>query len=66
MDLKEICISTRNWVDAAQDREYWRTLVNSALNLRVPKAMELVSYSLFIDGHALLLDIETVDIRRHI
>ena len=22
MDLKEICISTKNWVDSAQDRDY--------------------------------------------
>ena len=25
-----------NWVDSAQDRDYWRTLVNVALNLQVP------------------------------
>ena len=36
MDLKEIDINTRNWVDSAQDRNYWRALVNAALNLRVP------------------------------
>ena len=36
MDLKEICINTRNWVDSAQDRNYWRALVNVALNLWVP------------------------------
>ena len=35
IDLKEISINTRNWVDSAQDRDYWRALVNSALNLRV-------------------------------
>ena len=35
MDLKEIGINTRNWVDSAQDRYYWRALVNAALNLRV-------------------------------
>ena len=28
MDLKEIGINTRNWVDSAQDRDYWRILVN--------------------------------------
>ena len=36
MDLKEIGISTRNWVDSAEDKNYWRVLVNAALNLRVP------------------------------
>ena len=34
MDLKEICINTRNWVDLAQDRDDRRALVNVALNLR--------------------------------
>ena len=43
MDLEEIGINTVNWVDLAQDRDYWRALVNAALNLRVPQAMELVS-----------------------
>ena len=36
MDLKEICINASNWVDSAQDRVYWRTLVNATLNLWVP------------------------------
>ena len=36
MDLKEICISIRDWVDLGQNRDYWRALVNAALNLRVP------------------------------
>ena len=35
IDLKEICINTTNWVDLAQDRNYWRALVNAAWNLRV-------------------------------
>ena len=35
MDLKEIG-NTRNWVDSAQDMDYWRALVNAALNLLVP------------------------------
>ena len=33
MDLKEIGINTRNWVDSANDRDYWRALLNAALNL---------------------------------
>ena len=40
--LKEIGINTRNWVDLTQNRDYWRALVNAALNLQVPYAMELV------------------------
>ena len=34
-----------NWVDSAQDRDYWRALVNAALKLRVQYAMELVNMS---------------------
>ena len=34
MDLEEIGINVGNWVDSAQDRDYWRALVNTALNLR--------------------------------
>ena len=36
MDLVEIGINTRNWVDSAQDRDCWGALVNAPLNLRVP------------------------------
>ena len=35
MDLEEISINAGNRVDSAQDRNYWRALVNAALNLRV-------------------------------
>ena len=36
VDLGKIGISAGNWVDSALDRNYWRALVNAALNLRVP------------------------------
>ena len=36
MDQEEIGINAGNWVASAKDRDYWRALVNAALNLRVP------------------------------
>jgi hypothetical protein len=36
MDLEEIGINAENWVDSAHGRDYWRALLNAALNLRVP------------------------------
>ena len=35
INLKKIVVSTRNWVDSARVRDYWRALVNAALNLWV-------------------------------
>ena len=35
MDLKEIGVNTRIWVDSAQDRDYWRALVNASLEFLV-------------------------------
>ena len=36
MDLEELGINAGNWVDSAQDGNYWRALVTAALNLRLP------------------------------
>ena len=36
MDHQVIGINTRNWVDSAQDRDFWRGHVYVALDLRVP------------------------------
>ena len=35
-NLEEICINARNYVDSAQDRDYWRGLGNAALDLWDP------------------------------
>ena len=37
MDLKEIDFSTRDWVDSAQNRDYWRALVNAHCTYRLHK-----------------------------
>ena len=42
MDLKEISINTRNWVDFALYRDYWRALGDAALNLKAAQVMELL------------------------
>jgi hypothetical protein len=36
MDLGEVRWGDVDWIDLAQDRNRWRALVNSVLNLRVP------------------------------
>jgi hypothetical protein len=36
MDLREIRWNAVDWIDMAQDRNQWRVLVNTVLNLRVP------------------------------
>jgi hypothetical protein len=36
MDLREIGWGGMDWIDLAQDRDQWRALVSTALNLRVP------------------------------
>jgi hypothetical protein len=36
MDLREIGWDDEDWIDLAQDRDQWRALVNTVMNLRVP------------------------------
>jgi hypothetical protein len=36
IDVGEIGRSGMNWIHLAQDRDQWRALVNTVMNLRVP------------------------------
>ena len=43
MNIKEMGINTMNWVDSVQDRDYFRAIVNAALNL-ISHGVTLVSH----------------------
>jgi hypothetical protein len=36
MDLGEIGWDGRDWIELAQDRDQWRVLENTVMNIRVP------------------------------
>jgi hypothetical protein len=41
MNLQEVGCKGMDWIQPAQDREWWWTLVNAVMNLRVPTKREI-------------------------
>jgi hypothetical protein len=39
MDLREIGWGVMDWIDLAQDRDQWKALVNTVMNLRFHKML---------------------------
>ena len=48
MNLKGIGVNTMNWVDSAQDKDYWRVLVNTALNHCISHGVIIIIISFVI------------------
>jgi hypothetical protein len=40
MDLREIGWGDMNWICLVQDKDWWQTLLNTIMNIRVPKTLE--------------------------
>ena len=49
MDIKEMSINTRNWIDSVHDRDYWRVLVNRFSEDRCEDVTRFLL--LHFDGH---------------
>jgi hypothetical protein len=61
MDLLDIGLSVVDWIGLAQDRYRWKALVNSVMNIRVPKnagnlpkSAHLVAYQVILSSTELV------------
>ena len=64
MDLKEIVVNTRNWIDSAWDRYYWRAL--EKCGIKPPYAMVIIRILFFTHTHTHTHTLYTVYTHTHI
>jgi hypothetical protein len=62
MDLREIGWDNMDWIDLAQNRDQWRALVNTVMNLRVPQNAGKFLTSYTIDGFSRRVQLHEVSL----
>jgi hypothetical protein len=50
INLRELVRDGMDWIDLAQDRDEWKALMNTVMNLRVPRNAEKFLSSCTISG----------------
>jgi hypothetical protein len=65
MDLGEVEWGDVDWIGPAQDRNRWRALVNSVLNLRVPRNPGKLSSGLTTSGLSSSAELHRVSFSQH-
>jgi hypothetical protein len=60
MNLAEVGWGDVDWIGLAKDRNRWRALVNSVLNLRVPRNAEKLSSGLTSSGLSVSVQLHIV------
>jgi hypothetical protein len=60
MDLEEVGWGDVDWIGLAQDRNRWKALVNSVLNLRVPRNAGKLSSGLTSSGLSISVQLHIV------